>query len=71
MAPLLQTLGEGFYADAELMREAIGQRLERRAGPAAAAGDDAVCTPGIGGTAGCAEAAKRAIETIKKQRLVR
>ncbi len=32
---------------------------------------DAVCSPGIGGTSGCAEAAKRVVEIIKKQRLVK
>jgi phytoene desaturase len=32
---------------------------------------DAVCSPGIGGTSGCAEAAKRVIETVKKQRLAK
>jgi len=32
---------------------------------------DAVCAPGIGGTSGCAESAKRVIEKVKKQRLVK
>jgi len=32
---------------------------------------DAVCSPGIGGTSGCAEAAKRVVETVKKQRLIK
>ena len=32
---------------------------------------DAVCAPGIGGTSGCAESAKRVIEAVKKQRLIK
>jgi hypothetical protein len=28
---------------------------------------DAVCSPGIGGTSGCAESAKRVIEMVKKK----
>ena len=32
---------------------------------------DAVCSPGIGGTSGCAESARRVIETVKKQRLIK
>ena len=32
---------------------------------------DAVCAPGIGGTSGCAESAKRVIEKVKKQKLVK
>jgi phytoene desaturase len=32
---------------------------------------DAVCAPGIGGTSGCAESAKRVLEKVKKQKLVR
>lgn len=32
---------------------------------------DAVCSPGIGGTSGCAESAKRVIEKVKKQKLAK
>jgi phytoene desaturase len=32
---------------------------------------DAVCSPGIGGTSGCAESARRVVETVKKQRLIK
>ena len=32
---------------------------------------DAVCAPGIGGTSGCAESAKRVVEKIKKQKLAK